>query len=285
MLSRKKRRLLEEKLFKMLMRGSVMLAGGVLAAIVFTITVRGIDAMSWDMLTRTSEGGFYLGKEGGILNAIAGSFYLSIGATALALALALPVVLYLHTYTNRTGMARTVRLALDVLWGIPSIVYGAFGFTLMLLLGLRASLLGGIIALALVVLPIMARTMDEVMRLVPHDLRESAYALGITRLEMAWVLVRQTLPGLFTALLLAFGRGIGDAASVLFTAGYTDNMPQSLLRPVASLPLAVFFQLGTPFPEVQERAYASALILMLIVLAVSLLARLVLHVTGRYIIR
>jgi phosphate transport system permease protein len=81
------------------------------------------------------------------------------------------------------------------------------------------------------------------------------------------------LPGIITAVLLAFGRAIGDAASVLFTAGYTDRMPTSLLRPVASLPLAVFFQLGTPFPEVQQRAYASALILTVIVLAISLGSR------------
>ena len=98
--------------------------------------------------------------------------------------------------------------------------------------------------------------------------------MGSTRLETAMhVVVRQMLPGMVTAILLAFGRGIGDAASVLFTAGYTDRMPTSLLRPVASLPLAVFFQLGTPFPEVQQRAYASALVLTLIVLVISLGSR------------
>ena len=87
------------------------------------------------------------------------------------------------------------------------------------------------------------------------------------------VMVRQTAPGLLTAVLLAFGRGIGDAASVLFTAGYTDRLPDSLLSPAASLPLAVFFQLGTPFPAVQERAYASALVLTVIVLGLSLISR------------
>jgi phosphate transport system permease protein len=87
------------------------------------------------------------------------------------------------------------------------------------------------------------------------------------------VVLRQTGPALLTAVLLAFGRGIGDAASVLFTAGYTDRLPNSLLSPVASLPLAVFFQLGTPFPAVQERAYASALVLTAIVLTLSLVSR------------
>jgi phosphate transport system permease protein len=137
----------------------------------------------------------------------------------------------------------------------------------------------------LVELPILIRTMDEVMKMIPSELTETTYALGTTRLELAAILVRQTLPGLITALLLAFGRGIGDAASVLFTAGYTDNMPQSLDRPVASLPLSIFFQLSTPFPSVQARAYASALVLTVLVLVISLLARLSLRAFGKNVIR
>jgi phosphate transport system permease protein len=121
----------------------------------------------------------------------------------------------------------------------------------------------------------MARAMEEAVRLVPRDLREASYSMGGTRWEtMRHVVLRQALPGLLTAVLLAFGRGIGDAAAVLFTAGYTDSLPRSLLDPVASLPLAVFFQLGTPFLEVQQRAYASALVLLVIVLLISLLSRL-----------
>jgi len=153
-------------------------------------------------------------------------------------------------------------------------VYGAFGFTVMLYLGMRASLLGGIIVLALLQMPIMIRTMDEVIKLVSVELKEASYTLGATRLETtAGVVVRQALPGIVTAALLAFGRGIGDAASILLTTGYTDRIPSSLFDPAASLPLAVFFQLGTPFPEVQQRAYASALILLVIVLALSMLSR------------
>jgi len=175
---------------------------------------------------------------------------------------------------------------LDVLWGIPSIVYGAFGFTLMLAIGLRASLLGGIITLALLEIPIMTRAIDEVLRMAPSDLEQASFALGSTRLETSWkVVIRQMLPGIITAILLAFGRAIGDAASVLFTAGYTDRMPTSLFRPVASLPLAVFFQLGTPFPEVQQRAYASALVLTVMVLAISLGSRWLAGRLSRYTIK
>nr|MBN1228775.1 ABC transporter permease subunit [Anaerolineae bacterium] len=284
-MNRRQKRRWEEIFFKTVMRGSLLLIAVVLGLIVVSITWKGIGALNWQMLTQAPQGGFYMGKEGGILNAITGSLLLAVGATALALVSALPVVFYLHAYAGRSRWVSGVRLALDVLWGIPSIVYGAFGFTLMLLVGLRASLLGGIIALTLVELPILARTMDEVLRMVPSDLKEATRALGTTRLELTGILLRQTIPGLVTAVLLAFGRGIGDAASVLFTAGYTDNMPQSLLRPVASLPLAVFFQLNTPFPEVQERAYASALVLMMLVLVISLLSRLSLKLLGKYVVR
>jgi phosphate transport system permease protein len=227
------------------------------------------------MLTQTPKGGFYLGKEGGILNAILGSFYLAAAATLLALLIGLPVVLYLNVYCRRgSRMAAMVRFSLDVLWGVPSIVFGAFGFLIMLSVGLRASLLGGILTVALLMLPILCRAMDEVMRMAPPDLLEASYALGATRFQTAVkVITRQCMAGILTAVLIAFGRGIGDAASVMFTAGFSDSIPHSLTRPAATLPLAIFFQLGSPIPQVQERAYASALVLTGIILAVSILSR------------
>jgi phosphate transport system permease protein len=269
----------------MVISASIILA--VLGAIIATIVAKGLPALSLSMITQTPKGGFYLGKEGGVLNAILGSLYLAGGATVLALVVSIPVVLYLNVYT-RSGsrLAGFTRFSLDVLWGVPSIVYGAFGFTIMLLLGLRASLLGGMIAVGLLVLPIMSRAMDEVVRTVPRELLDASYALGTTRLEAALrVLVRQALPGIVTAILIAFGRGIGDAASVIFTAGFTDRVPTSLLEPAATLPLAIFFQLGTPVPEVQQRAYASALILTAVILAVSVSARLLSRRYGRHVVR
>jgi phosphate transport system permease protein len=227
------------------------------------------------MLIETPSGGYYLGKGGGVANAIVGSLYLSLGASLLSILLSLPVAFALQREYASPRLANFTRLMLDVLWGIPSVVYGAVGFIIMAYLGITASLLGGIIALTLLMLPIMSRSMEEVIRIVPLELKETSYALGATRIETALrVVFRQALPGIVTAILLAFGRGIGDAASILFTAGYTDRIPRSLLDPVASLPLAVFFQMGTPIPEVQRRAYASALILLLMVLAVILVSRL-----------
>jgi phosphate transport system permease protein len=281
-----RRRRWEGAFFLWAMRLSVLGAGIILAMILAIIALRGAQALSWEMISSPPSAGFYMGKGGGILNAILGSFYLAIGGTLLASLIAVPTILYLHVYAAPDSrLAHLIRLGLDVLWGIPSIVYGAFGFAVMIALGLRASLLAGILTLALVVMPILARTYDEVVALTPRELREITFALGTTRFEFLLVLLRQTLPGLVTALLLAFGRGIGDAAAVLFTAGFTDAMPESLLRPVASLPLAIFFQLSTPFPAVQARAYAAALVLTVIILAVSALAQWSLRRLGRNVIR
>jgi len=245
------RRRLEEKLFKVLMIASTFVVVGSLFALFSAIVLKGAPALSLSMITQTPQGGYYLGKGGGVLNAIVGSLYLGIGATILALLIALPVALFLQKdYIGRSRFATITRLSLDVLWGVPSIVYGAFGFIIMVYLGIRASLLGGIVVLTLLELPIMIRALDEVVRRVPQELKDESYAMGATRLETTIKIVsRQILPGAVTGVLLAFGRGIGDAASILFTTGYTDRLPHSLLDPVASLPLAVFFQLGSPPPR------------------------------------
>jgi phosphate transport system permease protein len=283
---RQGRKIREEQVMVGLMTLSTALVVGSLFLIVGTVLVKGLPAINLAMLTQAPQGGYYLGKGGGILNAITGSLALAGSATLIGFLISLGVVLYLQLFAHSRRLVHWIRFSLDVLWGVPSIVYGVFGFTLMLWLGLRASLLGGIMALTLLELPIMVRAMEEVMAMVPAELKEASYALGATRLETALrVVLRQTTSGLLTAVLLAFGRGIGDAASVLFTAGYTDQLPTSLLRPVASLPLAVFFQLSTPLPEVQQRAYASALVLMALVLVISMVARLLSGRLARHVIR
>lgn len=280
------RRHLEEYFFRMVMLVSFGLIVAGLGFILFTVLLKGLPAINLAMLTQTPKGGYYLGKEGGILNAIIGSIYLASGGTLLAILIGLPLALFMKTYAGRSPWSGWVRLTMDVLWGIPSIVYGAFGFMLMLALGLRSSLLGGIITLALLELPILTRAVDEVIRMIPEDLEQASYALGTTRLETAiHIISRQMVPGIVTAILLALGRGIGDAASVLFTAGYTDRIPTSLLQPVGSLPLAVFFQLNTPYPEVQSRAYAAALVLTFIVLVTSLGARWLSSRLSRYVVK
>ncbi len=269
-----KKKLLEEKIFKAIMVSAAIVILTVLLYIIGTVLYKGLPSLSWDMITRLPGGGFYLGKEGGVLNAIVGSVYIILGALALSLVISVPLVMYINFYLPpNSKFSKVIRFSLDILFGIPSIVYGAFGFALMIYLGIRASLLGGIITVGMLVMPIMMRSFDEIAKLLSRELPDALLSLGATKYEMTKVIMRQLMPGLMTAILLAVGRGIGDAATVLFTAGYTDNIPVSLNQPAATLPLAIFFQLGSPVAEVQNRAYASAVILTALILVLSFSAR------------
>lgn len=265
---------IEEKIFKLIMIGAAIIILGLLLYIIGTVFYRGFPALTLDMITKLPGGGFYLGKEGGVLNAIVGSLYIIIGSLAISAIISVPLVMYINFYLPpKSIFSSIIRFSLDIMFGIPSIVYGAFGFALMIYLGIRASLLGGILTVAMLIMPLMMRSFDEITKLLSRDLPDALLSLGATKYEMIKVILRQLMPGLITAILLAVGRGIGDAATVLFTAGYTDNIPTSLNQPAATLPLSIFFQLGSPVEEVQNRAYASAIILTVMILILSFSAR------------
>lgn len=271
-------RFIEEKIFRILMVLSVVVVAFFVVSVIGSILWRGLPVLTWDMITKVPSGGFYIGGAGGFLNAIIGSLYIVVASTIIGLAIAIPVVFYLNVYLKpKSKFAYVARLAYDVLFGVPSIVYGAFGFTIMIWLGLRASLLGGIIVETLLVIPILIRSIDEVAKNIPKGLLESSYSLGATHLDTIGVVLRQIAPAIATATLLAVGRSIGDAAGVMFTAGFSDRIPESLSDPAATLPLSVFFQLSAPQTEVQDRAYAAAVVLTVIVLVLSL--------TGRFILK
>jgi phosphate transport system permease protein len=267
---------IEEKFFKVVMIVCTSIIILCLFSILYTIISKGAEGMSWSMVSQIPQGGFYIGKGGGILNAIIGSLYIAGGATILSLIISLPIVLYMNLYLKRDSkFLAFARTCYDILFGIPSIVYASFGFAIMVMIGLKTSLLAGIIVVTLLILPIMIRTMDEVALLVPKDLGDALYSLGATRWEASKIVMRQIAPGILTAILLSFGRAIGDAACPLFIAGYTDSIPTALSQPTATLPLAIFFQLSSPVQEVQTRAYAAALILTIIILIINGLIRVV----------
>ncbi|MDD6210422.1 MAG: ABC transporter permease subunit [Bacteroidales bacterium] len=271
-----KLKFIEAKIAKLLMILSTMIVFGCVASIICVIAAKGIPALSWEMISELPGDGFYIGKEGGFLNAIVGSIYIVGASTILGLAFSIPVVFYMNVYLRKgSRFAFYARLAYDVLLGVPSIIYGAFGFTIMIYFGLRTSLLGGIIVITLLIIPILIRSMDEVARQMPRDILDASFSLGATRLETIGVVMRQIAPGIATATLLSIGRAIGDAAAVLFTAGYSDSIPTSLSQPAATLPLAVFFQLTSPIEEVQNRAYAAALVLTIIILILSIVGRII----------
>lgn len=267
----------EEKIFRVLMFISTLFIVGVLLLIIASVLYKGLPSLSFSMLTSIPKGGFYFGEDGGILNAIIGSIYLSLGATFLAFIIGWPIALYMNVYlVKHQVLVNAIRFVFDVLWGMPSIVYGAFGFVLMVFMGVRASLLAGIITVSLFIVPIMVRSIDESLKSIPRGLLETGLSLGSTRSEISYrIFSRESIQGIVTAILLSFGRAIGDAASVLFTTGYTDRIPTSLFEPSATLPLSIFFQLSSPIEAVQNRAYASAAVLIFLVLFISILSRFV----------
>lgn len=268
-------RFVEEKIVKVLMVASVTLVAFFVLSVIGSILWRGLPVLSWEMVSQVPGGGFYVGGSGGFLNAIVGSLYIVLASTLIGLAVSVPVVFYLNVYLKPASrLAYVARLAYDVLFGVPSIVYGAFAFSIMIWLGLRASLVGGIIVETLLVIPILIRSIDEVARNIPRGLLESSFSLGATRLDTIGIVVRQIAPAIATATLLAVGRSIGDAAGVMFTAGFSDRIPEYLDDPAATLPLSVFFQLSSPQMAVQDRAYAAAVVLTIIVLVLSLSGRL-----------
>lgn len=267
---------IEEKIAKSLMYLSLVIILYFVVSVIWSIFSRGLPVLTWEMVSELPSGGFYIGGEGGFLNAIVGSLYIVGASTILGLLVALPVVFYMNVYLRPDSrFGYVARLAYDTLFGIPSIVYGAFAFSIMVWLGMRASLIGGIMVVTLLIIPILIRSIDEVAKTMPRDILESSYSLGATRIETIGIVLRQIAPAIATATLLSIGRAIGDAAGVMFTAGFSDNIPTSLTQQTATLPLSVFFQLSAPQQDVQDRAYAAAVVLTIIVLILSLGGRFV----------
>ncbi len=266
----KNSKFIEEKVVKALMWVAVSLVVLVVASIICTIFVKGFGSLSLDMVTKVPGRNWNTADDGGFVNAIWGSIIVVAPATLIAMVVSIPVVFYMNLYRRRSNwLSYVARLAYDVLYGIPSIVYGAFAFMIMVMVGMRASVLGGIIVSTLLIIPMFIRNGDEISKSVPDDMIDAAYSLGATKWETLKVVVRQVLPGMATATLLAVGKAIGDAAAVMFTAGFSDSMATSLSSPTATLPLAIFnwVTMPDPFPG---RAYAAALVLTVIVLILSL---------------
>ncbi len=266
----KNSKFIEEKVVKALMWVSVSLVILVVASIICTIFVKGFGSLSLDMVTKVPGRNWNTTDDGGFINAIWGSVIVVAPATLIAMVVSIPVVFYMNLYRRRSNwLSYVARLAYDVLYGIPSIVYGAFAFMIMVMVGMRASVLGGIIVSTLLIIPMFIKNGDEISKSVPDDMIDAAYSLGATKWETLKVVVRQVLPGMATATLLAVGKAIGDAAAVMFTAGFSDSMATSLSSPTATLPLAIFnwVTMPDPFPG---RAYAAALVLTVIVLILSL---------------
>ncbi|MCC6739714.1 MAG: phosphate ABC transporter permease PstA [Planctomycetia bacterium] len=221
------------------------------------------------------------GAEGGIASVIAGTLFIILGAVAIATPLGVGTAIYLVEYTRESWVTRVIRYGADCLAGIPSIIFGLFGYVFFVItLGFRWSILSGSLTLALMSLPTIIRTAEVALRSVPQGYREVSYALGSTRWQMVWrVVLPGALPGIVTGIVLAIGRSMSETAAVIFTAGTVlpDGIPHSL--GASSRTLAVhFYLLATEGdPETQHTAFATAAFLVLAILVINVSAYTAMH--------
>jgi phosphate transport system permease protein len=203
---------------------------------------------------------------------IVATVYLALLALIIATPIGVGSAIYLTEYTRESALTRIIRFGADALAGVPSIIFGLFGFILFVIrLRMGWSLLAGGLTLALMILPTIIRTSEEAIRTVPQALREVSLSLGATRWQtVTRVVVPNALPGILTGVLLSLGRSIAETACVIFTAGSTLMMPKSLLEPGRTL--AVHFYILAREGISMERAYGTAVILILSILAVNIIA-------------
>ncbi len=266
-------RYLKEKFFLILMKISFYLFIFMVISLFFSIFLKGISYLNLEMVTSKPAKGFYLGGGGGILPSIVGSLVLAFFSTLLAFLISLPMAIFLNLYSKKR-FSNFIRNFFDLLWGIPSIVYGIFGFFIMVYIGLKASILSGIITLTFVIFPLILRSLDELLQNVPFTLKEASLSLGLNKFQMGIkVFLKAIAPGALSSVLISFGRAIGDSASILFTAGFSDNFPTSLFSPTSSLPLVVFYLYSSPDKDVSRRAYAASIILIIISILISIISR------------
>ncbi len=259
---------ISQKIAFFLIVASIVTVLSILGIILFDIISNGLPYVTWDFLTQPPRD---LGRGGGIFPAIVGTLYLTLGAIAIALPLGIGAAVYLNEYTREGRMTRLIRTGADLLNGTPSIVFGLFGFAfLVIYLKFGVSLIAGQITLALMVLPTIIRTTEEALKSVPVSVREGSLALGATKWQtIRKVVIPPAAPGIITGTILSIGRAAGETAPIMFTAVVFSQrfLPASLFQPVMALPYHLFI-LATNVPGAEANQYGTALVLLILVIAV-----------------
>ncbi len=254
-----------------------------LASLVWTVLSEGLPVLSAEFFTYSMRN--IVGEGGGIYHAIMGTLLVTLGATLISVPVGVLSAIYLVEYGGKSKMARAVTFLVDVMTGIPSIVAGLFAYALFALMfgpGIRFGF-GGSVALSVLMVPVVVRSVEEMLKLVPHELREASYALGVPKWR---TIVRVVLPtamsGIVTGVMLAVARVAGETAPLLIIAGSTDSLNLNLFGDrMMTLPVFIYYsymQPGVPPEFGQARAWGAALVLIVIVMALNLLARAI----GRY---
>jgi phosphate transport system permease protein len=268
------RRRLTDKLALGVMFTAVVVVLIPLALILFYIVREGLAAMSWEFLTEPTPYSFRR-PGGGFLNGLVGTAIMVGLATLVAVPMGILAAVYLVEYGRNNVLAGLIRFFSDVMTGVPSVFVGLFVYAALVVpFGFGAIM--GAAALAIIMLPIVVRSTEEMLKLVPVDLKQASYALGAGKSQTVLrVVLPSALPGITTGALLAVARAAGETAPLLLTALGSLQLTASLFEPISALPLLIFDGARNPFAAGQERAWAGALELLFLVLFMTVLARVI----------
>jgi len=243
----------------------------ILALILGYTLVNGISFLNLDFLTQAAKPVGEVG--GGMRNEILGTLILVVLGSIIALPVGLMAGIFLSEFGG-SKVAGTVRFTADILAGVPSIVVGVFAYAIVVRPMQSYSALSAGVALAIIMIPVVARTAEEAMRLVPNSMREAALALGITRWRaVLGVIIPGAITGIATGVMLGIARIAGETAPLIFTALGSQFGFQGLLKPIGALPLQIYNYALSPYPDWQRQAWAGAFLLILLVLGISILVR------------
>jgi phosphate transport system permease protein len=270
----KKRRYKEKLAYLFLISMIIIILSSVFMMFYFII-FRGIKVINWQFITQMPQKGM---TAGGILPAILGTLYLTIGAICFALPLGTSAAIYLTEYASQNRLIRIIRVGINNLAGVPSVVFGLFGLAIFVkFLNFGVSILSGSLTLGILILPTIIRASEEALSAVPQSFREASLALGATKWQtIQKVVLPNSISGILTGSILSIGRAAGETAPILFTAAtfYTMRLPNSIFSEVQTLPYHIYALMteGT-HPESQVPiAYGTALVLILLVLGLNLVA-------------
>ncbi|MFO7984647.1 MAG: phosphate ABC transporter permease PstA [Desulfatiglandaceae bacterium] len=269
------RRSIIQKVMFSLFRISAVINGAALLVIVFFLVYNGWRAINWTFLTQPPMDSM---TKGGILPCIVGTLCLSLGAILVALPIGMASAIYLHEYARPGRVVRVIRLGINNLAGVPSVVFGLFGLAFFVVfLNMGVSIVAGALTLGALTLPVIIGATEEALRAVPDTYREASLGLGATKWQTIQRVVLPTaLPGILTGAILGIGRAAGETAPIMFTAAvfYTPSLPSSIFDEIMALPYHIYVlaTAGTEIEATRPLQFGTALVLIVLVLGVNLFA-------------
>ncbi len=268
-------RYFRQHVFFTVVRLSALLIAMALGGIIIYVVVNGISVISWDFITLPPRDSM---TKGGIMPAILGTFYLTIGAIAVALPLGVVSAIYLTEYAKQGKFIRLIRTGINCLAGVPSVVFGLFGLGFFVVyLHFGSCILSGALTLAALILPTIIGASEEALKAVPQMFREASLALGVSKWQTIYKIILPTaLPGILTGSILGIGRAAGETAPIMFTAAafFTAKLPGSIFDEVMALPYHIYVlaTAGTHIEQTRPIQYGTVLVLVGLVLGVDLVA-------------